>query len=608
MPSSEIQYANLQFDADHTPESLRHGDIYFTRGQGKSESEYVFLHQNGFPERWQRQQHSFCVAETGFGTGLNFFLTANSFLEHAPANTQLHFISFELFPLSPQDFRRASQAWPEYQALVEEIISHYPQPIAGLHRLQIHPRITLDLVFGDVTQTAPDWAKLNKNSVDAWFLDGFAPSKNPDMWQPTLFSALYNSMKTNGTFATFTAQGNVRRGLTSAGLAVKKASGFGHKRDMLVGRKMSLALPAPKLPTHIMIVGGGIAAASLLYKLKTFQGKITWVYDSLASGASGNAQASIYPALQAQWNYFSEFYAHAFCFAKRFYEPWQNTLVHWPGVHLKTRSAEDAERLQKVLSNPMYPSTLIDRGKYGALIPQAGWGKPPELVHALVEHALSYRTQHHLKTAQLSDTRLASLSFINRGVKCNLHNLETSLEVDHLILAAGAQLTEIIANLPIRPVQGQVTQLAWRTPPAATPELSAQVFCQKGYATPPANGAFCIGATFRKGITDLRVTDEENLENIQQFNAMTGANVEPEDIISARSSIRATTPDHLPMVGKLRGLPVSVLGGLGARGFTSAPFCAEIIVSELLQKPLPCMQKLYTRLSPNRFNPSSPDD
>jgi tRNA 5-methylaminomethyl-2-thiouridine biosynthesis bifunctional protein len=239
-----IQHAVLNWNEQGTPVSSEFDDVYFSNQDGLEETKYVFLQGNRIPERFNTHENSkFVVAETGFGTGLNFLTLWDSFRRFTATYPQavlkqLHFISFEKFPLKREDLAAVHQHWQQFAELSEELRQALPAATSGCHRLHLNNnQVILDLWFGDVNQLITTLDNNTNGKVDAWFLDGFAPSKNPDMWSPLLFRRMAQLAAENGTFATFTAAGFVRRGLQEAGFNVARIKGFGQKREMLVGTR-----------------------------------------------------------------------------------------------------------------------------------------------------------------------------------------------------------------------------------------------------------------------------------------------------------------------------------------------------------------------------------
>lgn len=242
MNDTLIQHASLDWNEQGTPVSREFDDVYFSNQNGPEETRHVFLLGNKIPERFITHPcANFTIAETGFGTGLNFLTLWHTFRQFRQRHTQaklqrLHFISFEKFPLTRDDLSVIHQAWPQFSDQCTQLQQQWPLAASGCHRLVLdNATVTLDLWLGDVNQQLPELSPAYNQKVDAWFLDGFSPSKNPDMWTPLLFEKIAAMAALNGTFATFTAAGFVRRGLQEAGFEVTKLKGFGQKREMLVG-------------------------------------------------------------------------------------------------------------------------------------------------------------------------------------------------------------------------------------------------------------------------------------------------------------------------------------------------------------------------------------
>jgi len=215
------------------PYSTQFQDVYFSSDDGLAETDYVFLQGNGLIDRWQNlSTKHFTIIETGFGAGLNFLCVCEKWLSFAPENATLHFISVEKHPLSLQDITTALQAWPTLTRFSQDFLAQYADAVTKNQSIYLFDsRIQLSLMIGDASEclnTLPTVA-------DAWFLDGFSPAKNPDMWNEALFKHMARLSKKHTTFATFTSAGAVKRGLMAVGFDVSKKSGFGKKREMLLG-------------------------------------------------------------------------------------------------------------------------------------------------------------------------------------------------------------------------------------------------------------------------------------------------------------------------------------------------------------------------------------
>lgn len=217
---------------DGLPYSTAFDDVYFSSDDGLLETEYVFIQGNALSTRLQALAgDTFTIIETGFGTGLNFLCACKTWLEYAPKNAVLYFTSVEKYPLSSADMHKALQHWQALKPVADELLRQYESLLNTGAATLFNNRIQLQVLFEDATTCL---YKLN-TKLDAWFLDGFAPSKNPEMWQPALFKQMARLSHSQTTFATFTSAGMVRRGLEAAGFKVNKQPGFGKKREMITG-------------------------------------------------------------------------------------------------------------------------------------------------------------------------------------------------------------------------------------------------------------------------------------------------------------------------------------------------------------------------------------
>jgi len=217
----------LSWRENGTPVSDRFDDPYFSLEGGLAETRHVFLGGNGLPARLR---DGFQVAELGFGTGLSFltlwqaWITSDTYKTHGG---QIHFTSFEAFPLDTRDMAQALLAFPELAPLAEQLVKAWP-----LSRANFGP-ITLTLWKGDARTMLPLWS----GAADAWFLDGFSPAKNPELWEPDLMAQVGAHTAPQGTCATYTAAGHVRQSLEAAGFDITRTEGFGRKRHMTRGTK-----------------------------------------------------------------------------------------------------------------------------------------------------------------------------------------------------------------------------------------------------------------------------------------------------------------------------------------------------------------------------------
>lgn len=211
--------AELDWREGRVPVSRQFDDPYFSLEDGLAETQHVFLGGNGLPDRYRDGFH---IAELGFGTGLNV-LTALLAWRRSGQEGQLHFTSFEAYPMAPEDMQHAHEAFSALREVAQDLAPHW----SDLPDIDL-PDLRLRLIVGDARDTLPAW----QGSADAWFLDGFSPAKNPELWESDLMRSVANHTNRDGTAATYSAAGHVRRGLQAAGFHVERAPGFGRKRHM----------------------------------------------------------------------------------------------------------------------------------------------------------------------------------------------------------------------------------------------------------------------------------------------------------------------------------------------------------------------------------------
>ena len=661
--------AEVHFNDKGTPIASHFDDVYFSNDSGVDETLHVFVAGNDLLTRWENWQAPyFVIAETGFGTGLNFLVAMKVFSEFRQNNPShplkhLYFLSTEKYPLPLPDMQKALDAFPTLQAQANALKIAYPLGLEGCHRRHFEAfSTTLDLWIGDVHERLPQWSSPISGLVDAWFLDGFAPSKNPEMWTDDLFRQMARLSKQGATFGTFTAAGIVKRGLANVGFTIQKRNGFGRKRDMLTGtyseeKAQGRDFEGPyyrynrrKLSPgdEVIVVGSGLAAATATLALAKQGLKVTVCFDgeNLASGASGNPQGGFYPQLHAQESIASRLQAHSFLFARAYYnqviasQEGQRIAHDFCGVAQLNFNEKVAERQRKLIENDVWPSALVhaatpefisERAKIplpfdGLFIPLGGWISPPDLVTALLTLAQNYGQVTLKPHHRYGDHEVMQSSQGMKTVRVNFDTGET-LTAKHLILALGAGAVNLpaFASLPLRPVRGQVEAIPSQSPlkPLAT------VLCHKGYMTPAHLGRHALGSTYGKDDLNTDVNTQDTEQNLQTHKkAMLGAQLVEQlhHDGTARAATRLGSPDHQPVCGVLthftnlkphyvdlslgkpisqaspiEDIPVSTLCCLGSRGLTTAPLAAELLASELTHSPLPLTKDLCHALHPARF-------
>ncbi|OOF58535.1 bifunctional tRNA (5-methylaminomethyl-2-thiouridine)(34)-methyltransferase MnmD/FAD-dependent 5-carboxymethylaminomethyl-2-thiouridine(34) oxidoreductase MnmC [Rodentibacter myodis] len=653
-----VDYAKIHFNEENTPVSDQFDDVYFSNQDGLAETDYVFLQGNQLWERWLTHPHPhFVIAETGFGTGLNFFATTKRFREfrqqHPSAPLKrLYFISFEKYPLKLTALQQAHRAYPQFAELTNHLQRYWQFPLKGCRRIHFEETI-LDLWFGDVVENLPQLGDYMNESVNAWFLDGFAPSKNPEMWNENLYHQMYRFTALNGTFATFTAASAVRKGLTFAGFTITKRKGFGKKRECLNGQKTQSKPTALSTPWYlpqsaqmekqdIAIIGGGIASLCTAIPLLKRGANITLYCENEqpALNASGNKQGAFYPQLSDDNELTVRFYLHAFAYGKQLLDWAVEQDIEFEhqfcGVALCGYNEKSAVKLDKI-SQLGLPTELFVRLNAeqlsekvglplscgGGFISQGGWLAPRQFVQNAFALLEKYGVK--IKTSQ----KITALSQTQSGWR--LVNAENeTMQHEVVILANGYKITDFsqTEKLPLYPIRGQVSQI----PTSKNLLKLKSVLCYDGYLTPvdKAKLTHCIGASHLRDNTDRTFSPQEQRENQQKLQQNIAQPWTQEVNTSgnlARVGIRCSVRDLAPMVGNVpnfarqcedyhnlfnlrrRKQPIKsaanfpnlfLTAALGSRGLTSAPLLGEALASLIYDEPLPLGEDILQNLSANR--------
>lgn len=233
-PGTGDTQAPLTWHDGDMPFSTAFGDHFYCQTDGRLECGHVFLAGNGLPERWKTAE-TFTIGELGFGTGLNACETWRQWKAHRSAGASLHFVSFELFPMQADEIDRALSRWPEIDAERQGLVARWPTDPSGTVTIDLDDQTRLSVVCGDAFDNLSE----SPLTFDAWFLDGFAPSRNSAMWSAELMQRVHDTTKPGGSFATYAAAGFVRRNLIAAGFDLERRPGFAGKREMLCGVRRS---------------------------------------------------------------------------------------------------------------------------------------------------------------------------------------------------------------------------------------------------------------------------------------------------------------------------------------------------------------------------------
>ncbi|MFZ3281894.1 bifunctional tRNA (5-methylaminomethyl-2-thiouridine)(34)-methyltransferase MnmD/FAD-dependent 5-carboxymethylaminomethyl-2-thiouridine(34) oxidoreductase MnmC [Pseudomonas sp.] len=646
-----LPHAQLDWDEQGRPRSRVFDDVYFSDKSGLDETRYVFLEQNRLAERFAALPASgrLVIGETGFGTGLNFLCAWQLFEQQAVAGARLHFVSVEKYPLSPADLQRALALWPELKPLADQLLKHYVAIHQGFQRITLAGgRVTLTLLIGDALEQLPQLDA----QIDAWFLDGFAPAKNPDMWTAELFVELARLAAPGATISTFTSTGWVRRLLNAAGFKMKRTPGIGHKWEILRGEFLGwpseVAAPAAEKPwfarpaplagaRRALVIGAGLAGCATASSLaaRGWQVSLLERHEGVAQEASGNPQGVLYLKLSAHGTALSQLIVSGFGYTRRLLETLQRG-TDWAdcGVLQLAFNAKEAERHAQLAA--AFPDDLlqwldqpeaqaragIGLAHGGLYYPEGGWVHPPALCQAQTAQP-NIELLSHREALQLRKVDDQWQAFDGE-------RLLASAAV--VVLAGAAEIKRFAqsAELPLKRIRGQITRLAETTESRAL----TTVVCAEGYVAPARLGEHTLGASFDFNNDDLTPTTAEHQGNLAMLEEISSDLVtrlhiseQPVESLQGRAAFRCTSPDYLPIVGPLADrdaflesyaalskdarqvpdIPCPWLDGLyvnsghGSRGLITAPLSGELLAAWLDNEPLPLPRSVAEACHPNRF-------
>lgn len=619
----------IEWDENGLPVSKQFNDIYFSKLSGIEETRYVFIEGNQLPQRWQQLDNTdmFTIGETGFGTGLNFLTTWQYWQQCANnSRTRLHFISVEKYPLTRSDLEKSLALWPELTSLSRQLVDAYPpQAFKGLTRLQFDQgNVQLSLFFGEAHECFEELAPIawwragektkstscalgsKPTKVDAWFLDGFSPAKNPDMWSEILFQAIKNISAAETTFATFTAAALVKHQLHALGFEYSKRKGFGEKRDMLWGRIPKQAFSTTLLPDeshtkserdrnipkhksrnnsrepswhlietqnrlqaanqkiqHCAVIGGGLAGCHTAFALAQKNIRVTVIEktSALATATSGNMQGVVYAKLSPHREPISDFNLAALIFANHFYasKGFYASCGQQCGVaHLAVDQREqqlyqefcalfpNEQQFARWINTDKIKTISGLNGRYPALyLPQAGWLSPKKLCREL--------TAAPGKISCLFSTHVHKLDYsAAEGWQLFDQHGARLIHADAVVIANAHDAKQLshCHYLPLKTIRGQISHL----PATETTSQLKTVLCGEGYVAPAVDRQHAFGATFTLKNSDPAVTVEDHQENLAMLEKLspdfapycgqlTGLD------LAGRVGFRCTTPDYLPAVG-----------------------------------------------------------
>ncbi len=594
--------ARLEY-SDGALYSSHYNDIYHSRDGAIGQARHVFLQGCGLPQAWARRA-SFVILETGFGAGLNFLATWAAWRDDPARCERLHFISAEKHPFTADDLRSLHATWPEFARQSQELRSHWPMLTSGFHRIALDGgRVHLTLMLGDAT----DCITQLQAKVDAIYLDGFAPNRNPDLWEPALFHQLARVATCGAVLASYTVAATVREGLSAAGFSCEKREGYGRKRHCLSARfnepskhnkSANSQAPVSAIPRHIAVIGAGVAGCAVAHALAQRGMQVTVLEQAAApaQGASGNPVAVFRPLPSRDDNQASRLTRAAFLYSLRAWGGLGETL-EWSrgGVLQCAKDPEHAQKLVQTLADNAAPEEFarwVDAAEAsqlaqwplaepGVFYSNGGWIVPGSLCGSWLDHP----NIHARFNGQVS-----ALGVQASGCRLLAANGAVLSDVDAVVIANACDAVHLLPELKtLRAVRGQinvVSQEALRK--------VARVIARDGYVSPSPDGRHIIGSTYEydtyPGISptpSLR-GDAENKARLEAI--LPGVLVGD---FPGRASIRAVMPDRFPLLGAVQNRAhVFMASGYASRGVVLAALLAETLASIICEEPLPLERDL----------------
>ncbi len=641
---------------DGEPYATHFDDIYFSSEDGLGESHEVFCLGNHLAARWQvlNERATFTIGELGFGSGLNCLLAWRLWLEVAPPTATLIIYSTEKYPLTQRDLIQALKRWPTLKREADLLCDAYPILTPGMHTLVFEEgRVVLHLMLEDALLAYKNLlcsgdAKLESQlrtwHVDAWFLDGFAPSKNQDMWSEELFRVIGLLSQEGSTVATFSVAKCVRSALEAAGFTLLRKAGFGKKRHRLEGvlkttctvsikkRQTPWFIEKPRedVPQKAIVIGAGLAGAFTAHGLvqKGFEVVVMDREHAVAKGASNNTQAVLYPNLSAYRAPLTTWLLQAFLYASKTYANWLKAGVvegELDGilqldVNAKTHTLHAS--LKPWLQHYPALGVLLDAEEASNLagvsvasdalfIPEAGWINSRGLCEFLMQSPnITFKP----------DTPVDELSY-EQGL---WHVAGDEAPVVVLANGYGVAQFEQTQHLPVTLFRGQMTAVK----PTALSSAIKRPICGVGHVLPKHHNAHWVGASYHQGVQDRRLDDVDDKANLAKLHALPINTDGMHEVQDHWAGVRAKTPDYLPLVGpvpnvadfatRFAGLSrdgakfiaepgayypgLYVCAGFGSRGLTSIPLAAHYLTSLISQTPTPLSSSVAESLAPARIH------
>ncbi len=573
------------------------GDLYYSAEDGLAESRHVFLEGTALPASLSEARH-LTIAETGFGTGLNL-LALCQVIAAQNSQCQIDYISFEAAPLDAKDAMRAHQAFPELAELSQSLIGQWPRRWHGVHRLSmLDGQVRVQLHYGQAETSLPRLSF----AADIWFLDGFAPAKNPQLWSASFCHEIARHSRKGARLATFSVARAVREHLAEAGFDIEKAPGFGRKRDMLKAMyNKGFYRPMPAPAEQIAIIGGGIAGAAMAHALakRHIPHFVLEQADRIASAASGNPSGLLVPFLSVGDMLAARLSISALADARAYTD--RNGLITSSGVISLDYSERKAARQEK-LARQDFPDDLaraikaeevaamtgLDIGMGGLYHGAGGVVSPGAYCQSLIG-----TSPVHTHCQAVSVTGAAR----DWQIKCSDGQV---FSASHIIYCGGAATPQLIGSSALPEAEFQITsgQLSYLASDSPLSDLKMAIN-YSGYLLPSHQDRQIIGAGFDHH-QGLEVTIEGHQQNLDLMPDNLRPLAGEAENLSGRRALRLAVGDRLPVLGEI-GQGQYLFTALGARGLTHAGFLAHSLACRIAGTADFLEQPLAAALLPDRL-------
>ncbi len=577
--------------------SSKFNDIYFSTENGLAESQHTFIHGTGLRERLA-EDGNLIIAETGFGTGLNFLAVVAEVIRQK-SRKKIDFISVEGCPPDKQQVAAALDAFPELNNISRNLLQQWPRRWLGVHHLSfLDGQISLHLHYGQAEQVLPTL----DFSANIWFLDGFAPAKNPEVWSSEVIQEIARLSSHNARLATFTVASSVRSSLTDAGFDCTKTAGFGRKRDMLTASYMKGFATAEKaLPHKVMVIGGGIAGCAVAGGLKAagLEAMILDAAPQTGAGASGNPAGIVVPFLSVGDMIAARLSISCLADTRAFLDT--NNLVYSEGVISLDYDQRKSSR-QKKIAEQGFPTDLAIYKTADDLTARCGLqvrsgGLLFETGAVIQPQQLCSHLAEGVERVFSAEVRFISGEQGAWAVHC-ADGL--SFKAEHIVLCMGADLPLLLEAIGYDLGMYQVTSGQLSILPKTTELAALQIALNySGYTTPLIEGRQYSGAGFEP-TADTAVSQKAHLHNLELMPVELRQLAGQPSGWQGRTSRRLAYPDRLPLAGKITpGL--SVVSALGARGLTLARLIGKSVAHEIAGRPSILPYHIMMALHPRRF-------